>query len=292
MLRTLGLSGLKKETLNMVTDLKTILQIAEERGCAIPAFNVYNMESVMGVMEAAKETGAPVIFQMYSRLFDNPHAGFVAPIIHEAIRQLPTPAVFHLDHGAGIPQLLWALRLGAGGVMIDASTLPLEENIEKTREAVCLCANCNVSVEGELGHVGAARDEKMSEFTDVAEAERFVKETGVAALAIMVGTAHGRYKKAPVLDIPRIRAVREATGIPVVLHGGSGVPDDQVRMAIEAGVRKVNFGTDLCYSFLDSVFAVDRSIVALDMFMQAPIKAVKDFALSKIRLLGADREFS
>lgn len=99
---------------------------------------------------------------------------------------------------------------------------------------------------------------------------------------------HGRYKKAPVLDIPRIRNLREATGISLLLHGGSGVPDEQIRMAIEAGVRKINFATDLCYAFLDSVFAVDRSIVPLDRFMQKPVNAVKDFAVSKIQLSGAD----
>jgi len=272
----------------MLTDLDTILKIAEKRECAIPAFNVYNMESVMGVMAAAEETQAPVIFMMYSRLFDHVNGALAAPMILEAIRRLPTPAVFYLDHGAGIAEVMRALRYGASGVMIDASNFPLEENIAKTRQAVQLSAECGVPVEGELGHIGSVADEKMSEYTDPAEAERFVRETGVAALAVMVGTAHGRYKKAPVLDIPRLRKIRDAAGIPLVLHGGSGVPDDQVRMAIEAGVRKVNFGTDLCYSFLDSVFAVDRSTVALDLFMREPIKAVKDFAISKIRLLEAN----
>ena len=272
----------------MITDLKNILALAEKRGCAVPAFSVYNLESVMGVTEAARETGSPVIFMMYSRLFDNPNAGFVAPMIHEAIRQLPTPAVFHLDHGAGIPEVMRALRLGANGIMIDASAFPLEENIGKTREAVRLCAECGVPVEGELGHVGSANDEKMSQFTDVDEAERFVRETGVATLAVMVGTAHGRYKQAPVLDIAGIRSLRDATGVPLVLHGGSGVPDDQIRMAVEAGVRKVNFATDLCYAFLDSVFAVDRSKVPLDLFMREPVLAVKAFAVSKIRLLKAN----
>ena len=151
-----------------------------------------------------------------------------------------------------------------------------------------MCGACGVSVEGELGHVGTVRDASMSEYTDVEEAEQFVRETGVAALAIMVGTAHGRYKRAPVLDIGRIRDIKAATGIPLVLHGGSGVPDEQVSMAVEAGIRKVNFGTDLCYSFLDRVFEVDRSIYALDLFMEEPIQAVKEFAISKIRLLGAD----
>lgn len=272
----------------MYADLKTILAIGEARGCAIPAFNVYNMESVLGVLNAARETGAPVIFQMYSRLFDYQNARYVAPMILEAMKELDTPAAFHLDHGAGMPEVLRALRYGATGIMIDASTFPLEENIGKTRNAVELCAECGVGVEGELGHIGTVRDSSMSEYTDVAEAERFVGETGVAALAIMVGTAHGRYQKAPKLDIKRIREIKEATGIPLVLHGGSGVPDEQVRMAVEAGIRKVNFGTDLCYAFLDQVFEGDRSVYALDLFMREPIEAVKEFAIGKIRLLGAD----
>lgn len=272
----------------MYTDLKTILEIGEERQCAIPAFNVYNMESVMGVMMAAKETGAPVIFQMYSRLFDHQNAKYVAPMILEAMKELDTPAAFHLDHGAGVPEVLRALRYGATGVMIDASTFPLEENMESTRAVVELCGECHVGVEGELGHVGTVKDASMSEYTDAAEAELFVRTTGVAALAIMVGTAHGRYRRSPVLDIGRIREIKAAAGIPLVLHGGSGVPDEQIRMAVEAGIRKVNFGTDLCYAFLDRVFEVDRSIYALDLFMKEPIQAVKDFAVSKIKLLGAD----
>ena len=111
----------------------------------------------------------------------------------------------------------------------------------------------------------------------------------MSALAILVGTAHGRYKKAPKLDVERIAAIREATnGLPLVLHGGSGVPDDQIRAAIEAGIRKINFGTDVCYSFLDGVFGVSRDIVAIDLFMKQPVLAVKAYAAEKIRLLGAE----
>ena len=128
----------------------------------------------------------------------------------------------------------------------------------------------------------------MHEF--VMTLDRLHKETGVSALAVMVGTAHGRYKKAPVLDIQRIRDIREATGkLPLVLHGGSGVPDEQIRMAVEAGIRKVNFATDLCYAFLDQVMVTERTTVALDVFMREPIHAIRDYCISKIRLLGADR---
>lgn len=104
---------------------------------------------------------------------------------------------------------------------------------------------------------------------------------------MLVGTAHGRYKKPPKLDIERIADIKKATGIPLVLHGGSGIPDDQIVSSIKAGIRKINFGTDVCYSFLDGVFGVSRDIVAIDLFMKEPIKAVKAFALSKINLLGA-----
>ncbi|MDD6884490.1 MAG: class II fructose-bisphosphate aldolase [Eubacteriales bacterium] len=272
----------------MIVNLKSILDMGEAHGCAIPAFNIYNLETLMGVKLAAEESGAPVIIQMYSRLFDNLDGRLLAPAILEAIAELPTPAAFHLDHGAGIPQVVRALRMGVTGIMIDASTLPLTENIEKTQQAVALCRSVNIPVEAELGHIGGARDEHMSDFTDVGEAERFVKETGVDCLAIMVGTGHGRYAKAPVLDIQRIRAIRKKTGIPVVLHGGSGVPDDQIRMAIDAGVRKINFATDLCYAFMDAAFGSKRDFAPLDLFMREPVQAAKEYALNKIHLLGAD----
>ncbi|MCI7810245.1 class II fructose-bisphosphate aldolase, partial [bacterium] len=117
-------------------DLKEILDLGEAGGFAVPAFNVYNLETVLGVMKAAEETGAPVIFQMYSRLFDSEIAQYVAPIIREAMDNLKTPAAFHLDHGAGVPEVLRAFRYGATGVMIDASKKPIEENIAITRNVV------------------------------------------------------------------------------------------------------------------------------------------------------------
>ncbi len=187
-----------------------------------------------------------------------------------------------------MPEVLRALRYGATGIMIDASTLPLAENIAATKNVVDMCAECGVSVEGELGHVGTTKDSVMAEYTKVDEAVRFVDETGVSALAVMVGTAHGHYKQAPVLAIDRIAEIHAATKAHLVLHGGSGVPDDQIRAAVAAGIRKVNFGTDVCCSFIDSVRAVDESIIALDLFMKEPTAAVKSFAVGKIKLLGAD----
>lgn len=274
----------------MLVNLGQILDIAEKGGFAVPAFNVYNMETVMGVIGAAEEACAPVIIQSYSRLFTNEEGYFVSPVVLAAAKKASVPVCFHLDHGAGLTEVTRALRYGASGIMIDKSALPLEENIAETKKTVDMCAAVGVPVEGELGHVGSVNDAEMSEYTSVDEAKRFVEESGVAALAILVGTAHGRYKKAPVLDIKRIEDIKAATGIPLVLHGGSGVPDDQLIAAIKAGIRKINFGTDVCYSFLDKVFETSRELIAIDLFMKDAIKSVKSFALSKIKLLGAENK--
>ncbi len=274
----------------MLVNLKEILDIAEKGKFAVPAFNVYNMETVMGVFEAAEELNAPVIIQSYSRLFTNKEAYFLAPIVLAAAKKAKVPVCFHLDHGAGYKEVAKAVRYGASGVMIDGSAYEFEKNVEMTKNVCEICNALDIPVEGELGHVGSVNDDSMGEFTKVEEAEEFVKRTGVSALAVLVGTAHGRYKKAPKLDIERIRDIKEAVKIPLVLHGGSGVPDDQLLSAVDAGIRKINFGTDVCYSFLDKVFETSRDLVAIDMFMKDAIESVKNFAMSKIKLLGAENK--
>ena len=274
----------------MLIGLEQILSMAEKESYAIPAFNIYNMETVMGVIRAAEECHAPVILQVYSRLFKEGEAQYLAPIVLEAAKSASVPVCFHIDHGAGILEVSRAIRYGCSSVMIDASALPYEENVAMTKQIVELASYSGLKVEGELGHVGSVNDDAMDEFTVPENAKDFVQKTGVAALAVLVGTAHGRYKKPPKLDIKRIADIKEAVGIPLVLHGGSGVPDDQIVSAIQAGIRKVNFGTDLCYSFLDEVFRTPRNLVAIDQFMKQPIENVKTFAISKIRLLGAENK--
>ena len=274
----------------MLVELKEILSMAEEGGYCVPAFNVYNIETARGVVNAAEELRAPVILQFYSRLVTSKVAEDVAPVVRDMARRASVPVCFHLDHGAGECEVVRSLRMGMTGIMIDASTEEFEENIRKTKNVVRLCDYVGVGVEGELGHIGKAADgdeNVVAEYTRPDEAEKYVKETGVCALAVMVGTAHGRYKKAPVLDIERIREIKKATNIALVLHGGSGVPDDQIRAAIGAGVRKMNFSTDLCYTFLDSCRERDKSIVGIDLFMTEPIARVQGFAETKIKVLGA-----
>ena len=271
----------------MLYGLKEILELGEKDNFAVPAFNVYNMETVMGVLKAAEEKRSPVIMQFYSRLATTGFADFLAPIILKAAEKSTVPICMHLDHGAGFVPAAIAVKNGATGIMVDFSTLDLQENIINTAKVVGICKETGIGVEGELGHIGKAADGVSTEYTEVKDAVKYVNETGVTALAIQVGTAHGRYKQAPVLAIERIKEIKQAVNCSLVLHGGSGVPDDQIKLAISAGIRKINFGTDLCYSFLDACRARDKSVVAIDLFMSEPIQAVKNFAVSKIELLGS-----
>lgn len=272
----------------MLTDMKTLLDIAEKKNCAIPAFNVYNAETALGVIMAAEEANACVIVQMYSRLFTSYEAEFLSPSVLDAIRRSKVKIAYHLDHGASDEAVARAFRYGCTSVMRDASELPLDENIAVLKNVTRFAHELGISVEGELGHIGVAAQGVSQDYTKVDEAVRFVKETGVDALAILVGTAHGHYKQAPVIAIDRIREIKEATGTALVLHGGSGVPDDQIKASIQAGIRKVNFGTDVCYSLLDGIKEVDPKIFAVDLFMKEPTQCVKRFALEKIALMGAE----
>lgn len=275
----------------MLVDLKYMMDLAVREDFAIPAFNVYNMETVMGAVAAAEEAGAPVILQVYARLFESGEAYFLAPVILAAAGRAGVPVCFHLDHGSSQLEMTRALSLGATGIMFDGSLKPYGENAACTKKAVEICGYAGIPVEGEIGHIGSVNDDCMGEFTEPEEAARFARETGVACLAVLVGNAHGRYKKEPRLDIERIRDISEATGrLPLVLHGGSGIPDDQIRLAVKAGIRKMNFGTDVCFAFLDEVHrqvSDPTRSVAIDLFMKKPVEAVKEFCLTKIRLLGA-----
>ena len=276
----------------MLVNLKQIIGMAENGGYCIPAFNVYNIETVMGVIKAAEEQRAPVIIQVYPRLINEEVGYYLAPVVLAAAKKATVPVCFHLDHGPSELEVQRILYWGATGIMYDGSVHPLEENISTTKHIVDICNAIDVGVEGELGHIGSVNDDAMDEFTNPDEAATFVKETGVTCLAVLIGNAHGHYKKPPKLDIERVKEIRKATGnTPLVLHGGSGIPDDQVKAAIKAGVRKMNIGTDVCCAFAEGTLLTlndpNRSI-AVDLFMKKAIYAVKELAINKIKLVGAD----
>ncbi len=276
----------------MLVNLKQIIAMAEEGNYCIPAFNVYNIETVMGVIAAAEEERAPVIIQVYPRLINEEVGYYLAPVIIAAAHKATVPVCFHLDHGPDEISAQRALRWGATGIMYDGSVHPFAENVANTKHMLDVCNAINVGVEGELGHVGSVNDEAMDEFTSPEEAAEFVKQAPVTCLAVLVGNAHGHYKKPPKLDIERVKAIREATGgTPLVLHGGSGIPDDQVKAAIRAGIRKMNIGTDVCCAFADGTKASlddPKRSLAVDLFMKRAIQTVKELAQDKIRLVEAN----
>ena len=237
----------------MLVTLKEILQIAEEKKIAIGAFNCPNLEALEAILSAAEELRLPVILQ-----FAECHEPWIAlsligPIMVDAAKKASVPVCVHLDHGETLSYLEKALSIGFTGIMYDGSTLPYEENTENTKKAVEMAKKTDASVEAELGSMGrreSGAGEKTGEedetkiYTDPALAARFVKETGIDALACSFGTTHGIYLKKPKLDFDVVRNVRrETSDIPIVMHGGSGVSAENFQKSIEAGVRKINYFT-------------------------------------------------
>lgn len=275
----------------MLITIQEMIALAEAKKFCVPAFNVYNLETAMGVIAAAEETSSPVIMQIYPRLIRDGSGYYLAPVILAAAKAAKVPVCFHLDHGPSMLEVTRALRYGASGIMVDGSALPYEENVAFVRSAVEFCGHVGVSVEGELGHVGTVNDEAMDEFTDPDQAADFAARTGVCCLAVLIGNAHGHYKKPPKLDLERVAVIHEKTGgLPLVLHGGSGIPDEQVKESIRCGIRKMNIGTDVCCAFADSTAAAiadPKRSVAVDLFMKPVIEAVKALALEKLALTGA-----
>ena len=237
----------------MLVTLKEILKIAEEKKIAIGAFNCPNLESLEAIVSAAEELKLPVILQFAECHEPWIPLSLIGPIMVGAAKKAAVPICVHLDHGETLSYLEEALSIGFTGIMYDGSTLPYEENAENTKKAVAMAKKTGASVEAELGSMGrreSGAGEKTGEedetkiYTDPALAARFVKETGIDALACSFGTTHGIYLTKPKLDFDVVRNVRRETNdIPIVMHGGSGVSPENFRKSIEAGVRKINYFT-------------------------------------------------
>ncbi|MDF7791839.1 ketose-bisphosphate aldolase [Pantoea ananatis] len=239
----------------MLINMKALLKVAQENQFGVGAFNIASAEFARLVIEVAESLQSPVILEVHP----DEHA-FVGDSFIAYLRELAVnasvPVVIHQDHGQTLAHILTAIRTGYTSVMIDASGLPFEENIALTREITAIAHKVNVSVEAELGTIGVA--EGSSEgghseilYTDPDQAERFARETGVDTLAVAIGTSHGLYPagKEPVLDIDRLKAIRQRLTIPLVLHGGSGNKDSEVAESIKYGVGKINISSDMKKAF-------------------------------------------
>lgn len=279
--------------MNLVS-LKDVLVPAEKGGYAVGAFNANNMEIVQAIIESAAEERSPVILQASQGAINYAGLDYIVALVKAAAQGTDVPVVLHLDHGTDFEQVMRCIRSGFSSVMFDGSRLPLEENIAMTRRVVEIARAVGVSVEAELGKIGGTEDdisveEREALFTDPAEAERFVKETAVDALAIAIGTAHGPYKGEPRLDFPRLKRIKELTGAPIVLHGSSGVPDDAIRKAISLGVSKINIDTDIRQAFTRGINEfIKKNPDNIDpRKMLAPAKVeMKKKVKEKMRLFG------
>lgn len=273
---------------------RTLLNTASKDGTAIAALNFYNAETLIAHVRAANALNASIILQTTEATINYLGLPLILGMAHAAADELEQPMALHLDHGSSYELAARCIDAGYTSVMIDGSKLPFAENCALTRRVVNLAHAAGVSVEGELGHVGQNSDsaDPSETFTRLEDAARFMEETGVDALAIAVGTAHGFYKGAVRIDFQRLKEISDKIpDTPLVLHGGSGVSDELLREAIACGIRKINFGTELKNAFTHAVknSLCNSDDIDLRRTFQPAIAAVENISRSKIMICSGNR---
>lgn len=268
----------------MLVNLVEILKMAEEKKNAVGAFNTPNLECLNAVISAAEKLDVPVIIA-HAELHESVSPlTVIGPVMIQAAQRAKVPVCVHLDHCETFSYMETALEIGFTGVMYDGSALPYGENLENTKKAISMARKYNCGVEAELGSLasregGAAAAGPV--YTDPDQAEAFCRETGIDALAPSFGTAHGIYKAKPVLDIKRLKKIAEKTGLPLVMHGGSGVSPDDYRACIRNGLRKVNY-----YSYMSraGTYAVKEKLA------EEEVTFFHDLALAAQKAMEQDAE--
>ena len=269
----------------MLVNLVEILKLAEEKKCAVGAFNTPNWECILAVIDAAEKLNVPVIISHAQLHEEVSPLAKIGPIMVVAAKRAKVPVCVHLDHCETLDYMAQALEIGFTGVMYDGSTLPYEENLENTKKAVAMAKNYSCGVEAELGALasreGGADNASGPVYTDPDEAVAFCRETGIDALAPSFGTAHGIYKAKPVLDLDRVKVISEKTGLPLVMHGGSGVSPEDYRTGIANGLRKINY-----YSYMSKA----GTQAVKELLAKEDVTFFHDLALAAQKAMEADAE--
>ena len=281
----------------MLVSMKEMLEKAREGKYAVGLFNAVNVEMARAIIETAEELNAPVIVGTAEVLLPAMNLERVAEYLVPMAKKAKVPVCVHYDHGLTFEKCMEALQLGFSSVMYDCSTDSYEDNVAKVAEMVKICHAMGASVEGELGHVGdnegsAEGSDHLLDpsafFTDVSLARDFVERTGVDALAVAVGNAHGDYKFPPKLDFDRISDIADRTGVPLVLHGGSGLSDSDFRTAVQRGICKVNIFTDIDKAgkagVEEGIAAGAKTLMGLIPYS---IAAMKKVVANKMELFGS-----
>ena len=273
---------------------KEMLLDAQKGGYAVGAFNAENMEMVKAIIQAAEELKAPVMIQTTPSTVKYGTLETYAAIVAAEAAKASVPVCLHLDHGSSFELAVQAMKAGYTSVMIDGSKLDFEGNIEVSRKVADVAAALDIPCEAELGKVGGKEDDLEAEAdtnTDPKEAKEFAERTGVTSLAVAIGTAHGFYVGTPVLDKERLSEIRQVVDIPLVLHGASGLTDEDVSDCVKRGICKVNFATELRAAYskaVKEVFEQDGSTIDPKAYGKAGIAAVKELVKSRMKVCGCD----
>jgi len=278
-----------------LVSMTELMQQAKREKFAVGQFNMNNLEFAKAIMEAAEEENSPFIYGVSEGAIKYMGLDYVVAIARAAAEKSKIPVVLHLDHGSSFEVAMQCIKAGFTSVMFDGSHYPLEENIRLTREVVNAAHAMGISVEGELGTIGGTEDdlsvaEEDAKLAKPEEAIRFFEETKVDALAIAVGTAHGMYKGEVRIRYHIIEEVSSKVPVPIVLHGGSGVPDEAIRKSIELGVGKINVNTEnqvAMTNAIKEVFAKKPDVYDPRKYLGPAKDAMKEVVKSKMRLFGS-----
>ena len=279
----------------MLINMKEMLEVADKNGCAVPAFNIGSEAILKGVVESANEKNAPVILAIHPTELEFLGDSFIKTCIEEAYKS-KVPMVIHLDHGGKFEEILRAIHCGFTSVMIDASHMSYEDNIAITKKVVEVAKPLNVSVEAELGTIGTTGDsyEGGSDdiiYTDPAQAKDFIEKTGIDSLAVAIGTAHGIYPKdkKPELKLDLLKTIRDTVNIPLVLHGGSSNPDEEIAASVKIGISKINISSDIKFAFYEKcreVIAENPKWIEPNAIYPPCIEAMKKVVEFKMNLFN------
>ncbi|WP_034916931.1 tagatose bisphosphate family class II aldolase [Erwinia sp. 9145] len=279
-----------------IISTKYLLARARKEGWAVPAFNIHNAETVQAVMEACRERRSPAILAGTPGTFKHIACQEMLALGGTYAHSFGVPGILHLDHHEDYDDIVIKVNAGVRSAMIDGSHLPFEENVALVRRVVAYCHLHDCSVEAELGQLGGIEDDKNVDaahafLTDPQQAVAFVERTGIDSLAVAIGTAHGLYAQRPNIDFARLEEIGQQVSIPLVLHGGSGVPDEDVMQAIRLGIAKVNVGTELKIAFAAAVktwFAAHPDGSDPRYYMREGMNAMKKVIHEKITLCGSE----
>ena len=268
----------------MIANLNDVLPQAQKNGYAVGLFNTIDTDMLEGAISAAEELNSPIIIGTAEVLLPYGELSLITPSIINAAKNASVPVVVHYDHGLTFE----ALKLGFSSVMFDASVLDYDENIKQTREIVKIAHAMGSTVEGEIGHVGDnGADSAADIYTSVEMAKDYTDKTNTDACAVAFGTAHGKYLKKPKLDFERLKDIRAAVDVPLVMHGGSGLSDDDFKTAVKCGIAKINIFTDLCTAGEDAVKSACEENIGYLKMRNKKVMAIKEAVKRKILLFGS-----